>query len=372
MRPIVAERRRSRHSGRDRRRNRLAGVFAVGLIAAGCGGAGTTDAPETQESPEGERASFSVGVGGSVEEFNGNVLSFLPDSLKVHPGDAVVFRNLETGEPHTVTLGTDAPTSETLPGGWFFDGGFGGPPRQDTSMPCFLETGLPPVAGECPPGQREPVPFDGTQSWFNSGVLVEEEDFTLQLADDIAPGAYPFVCLVHVAEMRGFINVVEPGQPADDPADVIAQAEEQLEREVNVLRPALDRSPEKNEVFAGLTEPRLIAWANVFRPEDVQIPVGGTVTWRAVGLHVIAFNAPESASPFYQRAPDGSLTENPMSGDSSGRFVEWNGKGLLTSGLMEGVPQSPAVFSVTFTRAGTYPYQCLVHFDMEGRVKVGG
>jgi plastocyanin len=340
----------------------------LALTATACGGEVTTDASPP---PSGEGTTYSVGVDGSTDEFPGSFTSFFPDRLTVHPGDTVVFRRPENGEPHTVTLGTSVSSGITITGEGFFEGGFGGPPRRDNSMPCFLAEGIPPGEG-CPPDQQEPVPFDGTQSWFNSGGLLGEEEFTLDLAGDIAPGEYTYVCLVHTPLMEGTIDVVEPDQPADDPEDVTVRGSEELEREIALVRPRVETGPSLHEGQVAVSVPNPIhpttAWATVFHPEEIEILVGGTATWRVMGSHTISFNAPESARPFFERAEDGSVRVNEEAAEPRA-FDEWDGTGFLNSGLRSGF-DPPDEFSVTFTGPGTYSYQCLVHFGMEGRVEV--
>jgi plastocyanin len=48
---------------------------------------------------------------------------------------------------------------------------------------------------------------------------------------------------------------------------------------------------------------------------------------------------------------------------------KWDGNGFLNSGQVEG--EGDVFYKVTFTRAGTYKYECLIHPDMSGFVKVG-
>ena len=335
------------------------------LVAVACAGAETTGT--------GGGTTYEVGVDGSTDEFHGSFHRFFPRSLTVQPGDTVVFRRPENGEPHTVTLGNGVPTSDPIPGGHFFEGGFGGPPRRSASMPCFLSSGLPPIEG-CSPAEQEPMAFDGTQSWFNSGGLLGEDEFTLELADDIAPGTYTFVCLVHAFTMKGTIEVVGPEQPADDPEDVVARGSEELDRQVALMLPLVERPPSgvEGRVEAARFEGGgFAAWANSFFPEEIEIPVGGTVTWIISHIHTISFNASESARPFYEEAEDGSVRENELGAEPSGDPSGWDGSGFLNSGLRAGL-SPPDEFSVTFTDPGTYAYRCLVHFDMEGRVNVGG
>lgn len=232
----------------------------------------------------------------------------------------------------------------------------------------------PPPDG-CSSARQEPVPFDGTQSWFKSGGLLTDEEFSLELASDIAPGSYSFVCLVHLAAgMQGTIEVVQDEQPAEDPGEVVARGGEDLEQEVGNIRDRVENPPMLPEgtVAAGMTGSTTggppAAWANIFSPGEVEIPFGGTVAWSVSGVHTISFMAPESASPFYDRAEDRTFRKNELASQPQGDAKGWDGSGFLTSGVRVG----PDEFTVTFTEAGIWPYRCLFMLDMEGKVKVSG
>lgn len=363
---------------RRSRRRLPAAVAVLGLVASACGPAAPAAAPDATgpTSPDTATETYAVGVDGSTDEFNAMFLHFFPERLTVHPGATIVFQRPENGEPHTVTLGTDIPTRPVPPGSGFYTGGFGTAPKKSASMPCFLAEGQPPTAG-CSAAEQEPVPFDGTQSWVNSGGLLDAEDYTLELADDIAPGTYSFVCLVHTDEMEGTIEVVEPGQPAEDPADVAARGADELEEAVAAISSRVEEPPSggEHEVVAAMHTGRLGTapdeWALVFSPEEVEVPVGEPVTWIITGDHTISFNAPEAARPFYEHDDDGSVRENEFAVDPQGDPDGWDGSGTLNSGMRSGFAP-PDQFSVTFTQPGTYPYRCLIHFDMEGTVTVVG
>ena len=131
--------------------------------------------------------------------------------------------------------------------------------------------------------------------------------------------------------MKGTIEVAAPGAPVDDPVDVVTRGSKELEQEVALIRPLVE-SPlfalEGQVNAAMVAGSSFSAWANTFAPEEVEIPVGGTVTWRILHAHTISFNAPESARPFYEQAENGSVTENVQGAERSGDFDEWDGTGL--------------------------------------------
>lgn len=360
--------------GRNGRRGAGAALLvAVAVVAAGCGGGGDAarvTGDGTASAAAGSGTTYTVGVDGSIDGATASFHEFFPDRLAVHPGDSVVFRRPDNGEPHTVTFATEPPTRQRVPGKDFFEGGFGGPPRKDASTPCFLSSGAPPSDG-CSEAQQQPVPFDGTQSWFSSGGMLGDEEFTVELAKDIAPGEYLFICLLHTPRMKATVQVVEPEQPADDPTEVAARGAARLERLGGEVLEMVDDPPRavEGQVLAATADRTFTAWSNAFTPDEIEIPAGGTVTWSILGFHTISFNAPESARPLYERADDGSVQENELAARPRGDPTAWDGSGMLSSGLRDGV-FPPARFSATFTVPGTYAYICLVHFDMEGKVKV--
>lgn len=342
-------------------------IGALAIVAAACGGISAAD-----------RMTYTVGVDGTSDELNVSLLKFFPDSLTVHPGDTIRFQRPETGEMHTVTLGTDIPSGGGVPGGNFFQFGFGSKPLPERGMPCYLSEGRPEPGG-CTSEEQQKVPFDGTQSWHNSGGLIGGDDpYDLELADDIEPGFYTVICLIHTAEMRATIKVVDSEEPADDPDEVVARGKDEVERRSsNLLNVAKSVRPStEGSVMAGFFTTESFGaevpnWAMQFFPDEVEVSVGDTVTWEVRGDHTISFNAPEAARPFYERGEDNSIIENELAATPSGDPNAWDGSGFLNSALLSGF-DPPDRFSVTFTQPGTYTYFCLVHFDMEGKVKVSG
>jgi plastocyanin len=105
---------------------------------------------------------------------------------------------------------------------------------------------------------------------------------------------------------------------------------------------------------------------NEFAPNQVAINVGDTVMWSldSTEFHDIVFLSGAPAPEFVQVAPDGVFVNPkaafPMGGPS------YDGTGYVGSGLLN----TGQTFSLTFTKAGTFPYLCLIHAGMGGTVKV--
>ena len=375
-------------------------VFAAaGLVAISCA-AGTP------------AATYDVTVDNKASAFNFQATAYFPNELKAHPGDTIRFTSIDRGEPHTVTFGTlvDAAVPKLKPGGpptlepFGLPDLIGGQPpafvvSQAAAQPCFLASGAPPKSGACSKEQQTQPAFDGTQVFVNSGYLADKQVFALKLADSIKPGTYNFLCLLHGATMTGKLAVVDKSQATQTTDEVKAKATEQLNLKVQALQSSVDAAKSANaaNAFAGIISEKVQdSQATLFGPTQLSIPLGGSVTWRLFGPHTISFNAPADATGVLVKAPDGGIGLNlkalapvgwpgpppppagapPPAPNAPPQTIPltapaWDGKGFHSSGLLLSFPPTFFSYKLTFTQAGTYPFKCVIHPDMEGTVKVG-
>jgi plastocyanin len=373
-------------------------LSVYGLILAGCGAA---------PSPSSGRA-YDVQVDAKATPFSISADSYFPLALQAHPGDTIRFTAVDRGAPHTVTFGTLA------------DGAVGASDRlrkerrsrlevprelislqlpplfvpsgvsQSAAQPCFLDGGAPPLIQACPKERQAQTDFTGKSSFYNSGYLAAGAVFALRLSDDIAPGTYHYLCLLHGIDMSGQIVVVPSNQAVPAPDEVRARGAEQLNRAVGALQKQVDAAGANRDApIGGLDSAEVpAAHATVFLPSQIEVPVGGSVTWTLFGPHTISFSAPQDAVGLLLHESDGSWTLNsravdpinsvdvpaPTDSPPVPRTIDsgtWDGKGFRSSGLINSVAPGIAMYRITFTQPGTYAYKCLVHADMEGRVKVG-
>jgi len=127
-------------------------------------------------------------------------------------------------------------------------------------------------------------------------------------------------------------------------------------------------------------------------PKDVTIAPGGSVTWTFVGGHTVSFNPGEDAKQLKVNgshlnektvAPAGGPGQNPPDPNAPPPDPKappappkitdggsYDGSGFRSSGLFFSDPSSLAGYKLTFTKAGTYTYKCLIHDKMEGTVNV--
>ncbi len=359
-------------------------------------------------------ATYSVQVDGKPGSFNGAFLAFFPKETVAHPGDTVQFKVIDTGEPHSATLGTlvdagaaavaKAPTAppgtlpemakipELIPA-------TGGDAIQVGAQPCFIETGAPPK-DVCTKDQQKQTDFNGKQAYYNSGWLAADKPFTVKLAADIKPGTYAVMCLVHREAMIAKVTVVDATASAPSPADAAAKGKAEFDAKVKALQPAADAVAKltADKAQAGNLSPDVLdGMVNAFGPKDISIPVGGKVTWTVLGPHTISFNAPEDAKTLRVNAPDGSVHLNPKTAAPSKgpgqpqppagaappppdpkappvliQGGTWDGTGFMSSGIIVSFPPGPLFqYQLSFSKAGTYQFKCLIHDNMEGTVKVG-
>lgn len=401
----------------------LACVLAV--MTAACSSKSTTTTTGTTTAPATTAANgpktLNVVVDHKSPDVASTLLAYFPNVVTAHPGDTVDFQLQETGEPHTVTLGTlaDAAITKSNPN----DPNAPPPPEdaklpnlfpqgpgdaiQSAAQPCYLPAGTdPPASNACTAAQQQPTDFDGTQSYYNSGWLSADKDFKVKIAAGTKPGTYKYMCLLHREGMSGTITVVAPAETVPSAADQAAKGTQQVTDILTKLKPSIDALPSGTNPDLGfLPKGPNIALAgsgaqavqdaqiNAFGPKAVSIPVGGSVSWIVFGDHTISFNAPESAKG--ARQPGTTHINQQMAAPAGGPGVPppanqngppptgpppaptiadngaFDGTGFRSSGLVLSFPPALSGYKLTFTKAGTYTYRCLIHDNMEGTVKVG-
>ena len=169
------------------------------------------------------------------------------------------------------------------------------------------------------------------------------------------PGKYHYLCYLHGKAMSAVVVVRKAGTSyphtqAEYNAMATKASNADIEHGLNLWADALGAA-DSHHVFVGAADMR--AMVNRFIPGDVVVKVGDSVTFdMARNLfpvpHTITFGPPPS-NPF---APTGDPTN-------------YQG-GALSSGVIlgPGFGPPPNTFTVKFTKAGTYPFVCLLHAGM--------
>lgn len=390
-------------------RSRAGVLVAVGALAltAACGSSDDNKDTNAKPTPSAGPATYAVQVDGNRADLGQPVsesfFSFYPKTVSVHPGDTVSFGLNDSGEPHTVALGTliDAvavPYAKLTP-----KQKQGPPPAalqaaskkvpqllpdgpgdafQAGAQPCYQAAGLPPLKNACTVKTGE---FAGTEALVGSGWLDANAPFTLKISDGAKPGTYSFYCQLHGPDMGGTLTIADKAATVPTPEAVKAQGDTALKADIAKLAPgiaALSKATSTKAQAGAFLPSFQSAQINAFGPTDAKIPVGGSVTWSVLGPHSIYFNAPADAQQARMAAPDGSVHFNPKSaapvggpgqGQKPGTIQggTWNGVGPHSSGLILSFPPDLFSYRLTFSKAGTYNYQCTIHTNMKGTVTVG-
>jgi plastocyanin len=324
----------------------------------------------------------------------------------------VEFDENWTGEPHTVTMGTlvekglkaakaadpngpPPPDMASLPS--LFPQG-PGDVNQNAAQPCFLATGAPPsdASKACPQG-AQPA-FNGKQTYYNSGFLPAGATFKVKLAPDTAPGDYHFYCNLHGAPMSGTITVKAKDAKVPSAAEVDKAGTAEKDALVNKLLPAYNDAKAGKFPLPGVkyvagygSQDVQAALIDEFIPATIEAKVNQKVSWTMIGPHTISFGkAPIEPGGFLTKAPDGAWHLNeqafapagfPPPPNQSGPPPaaptvtpldggKYDGTGFKSTGFLPSFPPALVGPSLTFTKAGTYPYVCLVHPKMGGVVHV--
>lgn len=356
-----------------RRVHLVAPIAALALLSAtaavGCGddspkqAAGTTTT--TKAAPTGPQQ-YTVVVDGPSTLGAENLAfgTYFPKEFAARAGDTVVFENRSSNDVHTVTFGVKGDRSDqpVLPK----DGG----ENPAVFEPCFA-AGAPRPDMTCPAPPAAPPEYHGKGFW-NSGVILPTalpaeagpHQVSVKLAADVAPGPYTVFCLLHPF-MEGTLKVVATDAERVSPAEVAAAADKELGA-ARAQAGALSAPPHAptgtGATVTASWGDKLVA-VNRFEPETVSIKAGQTVVWRDASSwipHTVSFEPPF-------KAPSDPKAFLPTGAKSGSRFAG----GVAHSGMIGPVPALPTdSFSLTFTKAGKYPYLCLLHPGMAGTVEV--
>jgi plastocyanin len=200
------------------------------------------------------------------------------------------------------------------------------------------------------------------------------------------PGTYRYQCAVHPT-MRGSVRVVPRNAAVPSARMQAATAAKELKAVIASAK-SLDKTQSPAlQVSVGAGDKKTGAEVASFYPRSLSIKVGDTVTFAngdPVDIHTVTFGPSALRNDIETNfaTPTGNnVFLNPLgalSSDPPGVALRYDGSnhgnGYLNSGILQprGSPQAagPQSIQVTFTKPGTYDYECVVHMNMDGTIVV--
>jgi plastocyanin len=300
---------------------------------------------------------------------------FFRRRVTIHVGDSVkwVFSQRVV---HTVTFlkpGTPVPPLE----------------QQDPAHPY---TGFKDAAGNdfwfdgrapsllIPPDHAGPVGGTRTngRTYHNSGLSAPAfKPYKLKFT---RAGTFRYVCLVHPG-MTGTVRVVRRGHRVPSARANRREAIREMRRAIRLARRQARFHPTGNRVVAA-HDKRVVSWFRFF-PAVRTIKAGQSVTFSISSkseIHTITFG-PETYRDNLARnlilgGPVGPIFNPQIFLASDQPLPAYDGanhgNGYFNTGILDTNPQTPVprTATVTFSKAGTYVFECTIHPGMEGTIKV--
>jgi len=294
---------------------------------------------------------WSVLTGGANKDYAFQALDFYPNSITIDAGDTITFTVAggAGGDAHTVAF---VPIGAKMP--------------SPLSVKDLSKYGGTTVTGK---------------KLLNSGLLVGGQTYTLTFPN---PGTYRIVCLFHEPAMEGTVVVQKAGTPYPHDAAYYQQlGATQLHADVRAARASVRLfpfTPGGTKIAAGI-DPELVQFPpsdlTVLRFLDTANPrkagTSGNLTVKTNTVltfvnetsnepHTVTINI-EGKSGVPNIPPDPPVNAAPY-----GSVTTDDGTKVVSSGTFLGGRS----FQVMFTKAGTYSYGCIYHFNsgMDGTITV--
>lgn len=310
-----------------------------------------------------------------------DALAFFPRVATITAGQSVTFN---INGFHTVTFGSRNAFPLIIPQGGVQ------PSATDAAGEPLWWGGKAPVLGLNPKAVPQvggstisspsQVASSGLQRVLTASQKHPPKPYTLTFEK---PGLYRFFCIVHPG-MAGAVRVLPATATAPTPAQVDLRVKAQLGRTISNLKTIQAQNP---------TAP-LTVWVGAgkldgsevtsFFPKRLTVNAGDTVKFVShdpTDIHTVTFGppayttqientfvGPKGVNPFgaFASEPPGP-PGGPVSYDGSN-----HGNGYVNSGIVNpySIKDKPHLFRVTFTKAGVYHFECVIHSNMDGTIVV--
>ena len=294
---------------------------------------------------------WKVAIGGESPDHAIQAQDFFPRTITINAGDTITWTK-NTLLPHTVHFLASARSPDLII------------PQKDGKL-VFNPVVFNPQGGKT---------YAGT-GIAASGFLPEQKGLQYSLTFT-KPGRYTYVCAIHpgmvgtvVVQPRGTRIPETQVQYDAAAAQQIAQVLEQGKHLLAAAKLSTRKTPKGTVYISSLTGSRdaHISFLR-FSPETITIKVGDTVQWDmrdAYEIHTVTFTGPVMPPEFNipEPQPQGPpkiyfnpKAMTPVAGPHKGN--EFYNSGVL---IPPPAPGGAHTYSLTFTKAGTFFYWCVVH-----------
>lgn len=313
-------------SDRPRRSSVFLAVFALLLVAMPVLLTSNAHAASTTKA-----RTWKVMVGAESSSGAVQTMAYGPKKIWVNAGDTVRWV-AKSMEPHTVSFIDD----------------------QHPAVPFDLATTYMTA-------QTSKSTISKPGQFRSSGIMAPEPDALFPDAvrtyelKFTKPGKYHYLCYLHGKAMSGVVKVRKAGTPyphtqADYKAMATEASNADIEHGLDLWADALGAA-NSHHVFVGAADMEVMV--NRFITGSLVVKVGESIT----------FDMARNAFPVPHTITFGPPPANPLA--PTGDPNNFQG-GALSSGVIlpPGFGPPPSTFTVKFTKAGIYPFVCLLHAGM--------
>jgi plastocyanin len=231
--------------------------------------------------------------------------------------------------------------------------------------------------GAAPQGGKS---YDGSAVTGSGAPLGAAKPYKLKFPK---AGTFTYYCVIHPG-MKAKVKVVAKGKSIPSSKADAKTAAKLLAKEAKVARKTAKLKTPAGTLVGG-NDKGLVVQLRFF-PKTLHVATGGTVTFKVTSkpeAHTFSFGPQkflEDTANALIAPVGGALQFNPLIAFPSEAPPATpsydgtsHGNGFISTGILDGDPATPqpTTAKITFTKAGSYGFICLLHPFMHGTVVVG-
>jgi plastocyanin len=222
--------------------------------------------------------------------------------------------------------------------------------------------------------------YDGSQLAGSGAPLGAAKPYTLKFTKN---GTFTYYCVIHPG-MKAKVKVVAKGKKIPSTKADAKVAAKLLAKQVKVAKKTTKLATPPSTVVGGNDKGQVVQLR--FFPKTLHVATGSTVTFKVTSkpeIHTFSFGPAkylQDTAGALVAPVNGALQFNPQiafPSDAPPALPPYDGtshgNGFISTGILDGDPNTPqpTTSKITFAKAGTYGFICLIHPFMHGTVVVG-